>query len=106
MPVVKQGFDFDNCPNSADYFIRVNSLDDLEVVRNTLLLLNEIWLTAETTAELESEVCKEIYYTSVNVMGQLTKLQHKFMRALNVTNIEPGKYNQISDQLGGFMSML
>ena len=82
------GFDFDNVPNNADYNVRINSLDDLEVVRNTLRLLNEIRLSAEVTSELESEVCREIYYTSRNVVKQLTKFQEKFLRALSDPDLQ------------------
>lgn len=62
-------------------------------MRNTLRLLNEIRLQAETTSELESEVCKEIYYTSKNVIKQLTKFQEKFIRALSDPHLEQQRYD-------------
>lgn len=61
----------------------MNTLDDLELVRNTLELLNEIRVSAETIQELRSDVCKEIYYSSKNVSTQLQKHQAKFMKVLN-----------------------
>ena len=61
-------------PQQANYYMKVNSLDDLEVVRNTLQLLNEIRMSAQSLQELRSDVCKEIYYTCKNVHKQLDQI--------------------------------
>ena len=47
--------------------MKVNSLEDMEVVRNTLQLLNEIRTTSQTISELRSDVCKEIFYSCKDV---------------------------------------
>ena len=62
----EKSFDFDlNPPDTS--FGQINSLEDLDTVRNTLQLLDEMRVSAYSSEELKTDVCKEIYYSAKDV---------------------------------------
>lgn len=51
--------------------MEVNTLEDLDTVRNTLELLDQIRMQAQSPLELEADICKEIYYSTKYVKKHL-----------------------------------
>ena len=96
-------FDFDAI--KPEFHVPVSTLQDLDEVRNTLDLLEQIRVQATTFEELRSDVCREIYYSIKNVSEQITKHVAKFQKALTNPALSGSRYDQISELLVHFMSM-
>lgn len=75
-------------------------------MRNTLLLLDEMRMSALSTEDLKSDVCKEIYYSSKDVKKQLQRKIKLFTRSMESFTVVSDQVETLQELIVSFLSMI